>query len=667
MHKGQLLIKSVKFPFLVGFRGLNNKTMKHIPISILFLIIAPISLFAKERNLLAKSVTVERLSFLLLPNQKWVPYPAYTDRSGWDKFTGENKDALIKRGEKKLNYQWRVIKATDYLEYERSGNIHVMENPNSENIIALAEMVLAELAEGKGRFMDQIINGVFYQCERTSWALSAHLPLQLSKRTLPDHTDAVIDLVSGDFGAFLAWTYYFFHAEFDKVNPIISKRLHDELYRKIILPYRNEDRYWWMGFRTRDDGFVNNWNPWCNCNVLQCIALLENNPEQYAKDVYKTMLSVDKFINYMKADGACEEGPSYWAHAAGKLYDYLEVLSWITCNKISLFDQKMIKEMGEYIYKSYVGNDWVVNFADASAKFSSDAGLIYRYGKAINSRPMQQFAAYLLQKQGKKSLADDSDLSDFLREMESLRYNTDLKNEMPSFSNPDATVYPETQFYYFKNKEGLFFAAKGGFNEESHNHNDAGTFSLWMDETPFLIDAGVGTYTRQTFGPERYSIWTMRSMYHNLPDINGMEQQFGRKYKAENVQVNESNKMLSMDISKAYSDSAQVKSWVRNYKLNGNELMISDNYILDKAIAPNQIHFLTWGNVKTAGGKIQIEVQGKKMELLYDKNQFDAKIQPIPLTDKRLSNVWGSEIFRVTLTAKSKNISGNYKYIIRKM
>ena len=38
---------------------------------------------------------------------------------------------------------------------------------------------------------------------------------------------------------------------------------------------------------------------------------------------------------------------------------------------------------------------------------------------------------------------------------------------------------------------------------------------------PVIIDAGVGTYTRQTFSSERYTIWTMQSNYHNLPMING--------------------------------------------------------------------------------------------------------------------------------------------------
>ncbi len=65
-------------------------------------------------------------------------------------------------------------------------------------------------------------------------------------------------------------------------------------------------------------------------------------------------------------------------------------------------------------------------------------------------------------------------------------------------------------------------AAKGGFNNESHNHNDVGTFSLYVNTIPVILDAGVGTYAKQTFGKDRYTIWTMQSNYHNLPMINGI-------------------------------------------------------------------------------------------------------------------------------------------------
>ena len=41
----------------------------------------------------------------------------------------------------------------------------------------------------------------------------------------------------------------------------------------------------------------------------------------------------------------------------------------------------MIRRMGEYMSRSYVGNGWVVNFADASAQGGGDPLLIYRFGK----------------------------------------------------------------------------------------------------------------------------------------------------------------------------------------------------------------------------------------------------------------------------------------------
>lgn len=613
-----------------------------------------------ERNLLAGNFDPETISEALVPDQKWVPYPAYTDRNAWEQLLGDNKDDLIRRGERQLNYQWKVIRATDFLEYERSGNRNIMQNPNSDNNNALSDLVMAELAEGKGRFMDQIINGVFYNCERTSWVLSAHLTAQKSGRTLPETAEQVIDLGSGEIGAFLAWTYYFFHKEFDKVNPEISKRLRTEIYNKIIVPYRENDRFWWMAFHPRPDGIVNNWNPWTNFNALQCIVLLESDPAQTTKDIYRSMLSVDKFINYVNEDGACEEGPSYWGHAAGKLYDYLQLLSMVSNGKINLFGQKMIKDMGEYISRSYVGNDWVVNFADASAKFSSNAPLIYRYGKAIGSNEMMQFAALLNQKKDNKIGSG----TDIFRILESLSNDKELRRTTAAHTTPDVTIYPGTQFYYFKNKTSFFMAAKGGYNAESHNHNDVGTFSLWYKNTPVFIDAGVGTYTRQTFGPERYSIWTMRSKYHNLPTINGVEQNFGKEFKATDLKVNATKKQVSMNIASAYPAEAKAQNWTRTYQLNEKTLVISDRFALKNAGKANEIHFMLHSKPDIQKDKIVVKVNGAKMQMTFDSNTFETSIESIALDDVRLSRVWGDEIYRLTLRDKKIRQSGNYKFVI---
>lgn len=638
------------------------KNNKHLIIIILLFL--TVNIFAyTEKNLLVQKTDIENLKSMLIMNQQWVPYPQYNNRKGWDNLLGDSKADVIKEGEKYLNYQWQVIKATDYLEYERSGNREIMQSPYNKNNQAIVALLMAELAEGKGRFTDQLINGVFHSCEMTSWVLSAHLTAQHSKRVLPDYTEQVIDLGSGNLSSALAWTYYFLNNEFDKVDPAISKRLYYELRKRTLDPYMNEDRFWWMAFNLKPGGMVNNWNPWCNFNVLQCFMLLENDKDKLAKAVYRTMQSVDKFINYTHSDGGCEEGPSYWGHAAGKMYDYLQLLSNVTNGQVSIFDEPIIRNMGEYISRSYVGDGWVVNFADASAKGGGSAQLIYRYGKAVNSTEMMQFAAYL-EKQEPSTFKADIDI---FRALQTLLYRNELNDQKPIHNTPDYTWYPETEFCYIKDKAGLFLATKGGYNNESHNHNDIGTFSLYMNNTPIIIDAGVGTYTRQTFSNERYSIWTMQSNYHNLPVINEVPQAFGSQYKATNTSFNPKSSTFSVDIAKAYPETAQVKQWIRSYRLKNGILNIEDSFDLKEAMQNNQVNFLTWGDIDIDTlGEVYIHVNGQKAILEYDKKGFTPSIETITLDDPRLSNVWGQKIYRVSLHANNTAKKGKYSFVIKK-
>ena len=615
-----------------------------------------------ERNLLQNSVTKEQLKEALVMNGAWVPYPAYSDREGWNSLLNdEDRQTLIKAGEKMLDYKWQVIRATDYLEYERSGERNIMQNPYEANRKAINVLMMAELAEGKGRFIDQLINGVFFSCEMTSWVLSAHLPRQSTKRSMPDWREQIIDLGSGNYGSMLAWVYYFFHDTFDKADPVISLRLRHELQERILDPYMENDREWWMAFYWKPGEIINNWNPWCNSNVLQCYLLLENDRDKLTDAVWRTMQSVDKFINFVKSDGACEEGTSYWGHAAGKMYDYLQILSDGTNGKVSLFNNPMIRRMGEYISRSYVGDGWVVNFADASAKGGGDAPLIYRYGRAVGSEEMMQFAAYLLK--GKRPTIPLG--NDAFRTLQCVLLNKELEQTKPAHNVPACTWYPETEFCYLTNNSGWFLATKGGFNNESHNHNDAGTFSLYINNTPMLIDAGVGTYTRQTFSSERYSIWTMQSNYHNLPMINGVPQRFGQEYKATNVVCKEKQRFFSADISTAYPEEAAVNSWIRSYKLENKRLVITDKFSLKETKAANQVNFLVWGDIDISkAGEISIKVGDEHATLEYPTN-FKATLETIELPDTRLSNVWGKQIYRIVLIDTQKKLEGNYKFIIK--
>lgn len=616
-----------------------------------------------SRDLLERETDTSSLNEVLLLKQAWVPYPGYVDREGWNKLTGAHKEMIIKDGEAALDHEWKMIKATDYLAFERSGSRDSMQKPFGENRTALANLVIAELAEGKGRFIDQIINGVWQSCEMTSWALSAHIARdQKEKTSLPSHKEHIIDLAAGNVGSMLAWTYYFLKDEMDKVNLLVSERLRQNLQKRILDPYMERSDFWWQAFNANPQQLVNNWNPWCNFNVLSCFLLLENDADKLAQAVQRSMVSVDQFINYSKYDGACEEGPSYWGHAAGKMYDYLQLLSSATGGKVSIFDESKIKNMGEYIAESYIGDDWVVNFADASAKGKGEIGVIYRYGKAVSSKQMMQYAGYLYQHNAQKPYYHSGD--DLYRTFENLRTHDMLQKSESALLESRSTWYPETEFCYMRNKAGFFFAAKGGYNKESHNHNDVGTFLYYLDETPMIIDVGVGTYTRQTFSDERYSIWTMQSNYHNLPMINGIAQSFGAQYRSKDVQFNAEKLSFSLDLAGAYQEEAAVEKWQRSYQLDSlGGLLIEDEFKLTKTNAPNQINFLTWGKPDISKvGTVIIQKEGKTIKLIYDAAVFEAMIEIIPLSDKRLTNVWGKEIYRLSLNAKKLVKSGKYTY-----
>lgn len=616
----------------------------------------------KERDLLGHAADKEKLKTMLITDRKWVAYPSYAEREKWDKLLGDNKIRLIEEAERYLDYEWKVVRATDYIEFTRSGNRSIMDGRHNANLLAISALFMGEMAEGKGRFTDQLANGIFHLCEMTTWSSSAHLSAQRVRGSFPKLDDQIIDLLVGDAGATFSWIYYFLNKEFDKITPLISERLYHEIDRRVLTPYLDETRFWWMATNvTADSGMVNNWNVWCNANVIQCFLLVEKDKERMADGVYKTMLSVDKFINYNHDDGACEEGPSYWEHAAGKLYDYLQVLYDATGGGISIFDEPMIRNMGEYIARSYAGNGWVVNFADASARTKLDYRLIYRYGDMVGSAEMKHFAAYL-RKEHPAPLTTSRDAYRFLADLSS---DEKIDAYKPLHLVTPFTWYADTEFCYMSEGD-LFVAAKGGYNDESHNHNDVGTFSLYAGNEPVLIDVGVGTYSRQTFSSERYTIWTMQSDYHNVPNINACAQQYGKQYRAKVLKADKAKKTFSLDIAGAYPAEAGIKRWVRTYKLSKDKLCVEEHYDLSNARTANQLNFMTWGKVDIASpGMVTITVKGKTYQLIYDKDQFAPALQTIDPRDTRLSDVWGNEIVRISLKAKNIAAKGTYRIYIK--
>jgi hypothetical protein len=637
------------------------KTIHNIVLAACLFAAAPASVQA-QKGLLAKRLAGRDVAGLLLPASKWVTYPAYADRAAWDRLTGARRDEIVKAGEKYLNHEWKAVKATDYLAFERTGNRDIMQNPFGQNNTALGNLFVAELAEGKGRFLDQIINGVWHTCEMSTWVLSAHLPVQRSKRSLPEIDETIIDLTSGDISSMMSWIHYFLYASFDEVNPVISARIRREVKNRMLDPYLQRSDYWWMALSGNPDQMVNNWNPWCNFNALASFLLMEPDAGRRAEGVMKSIRSTERFIDYTKDDGACEEGPSYWGHAAGKMYDYLQLLSYATGGALDIFNEPKIRNMGEYIARSYIGEGWVVNFADASAKGGGNAGVIHRYGKAVRSAEMMSFAAYLDRRSPQRGIEE----RDLFRALEGLQHDAELDKTTPAMSTAAWSWYPQTEFCYMR-AGSAFFGAKGGYNAESHNHNDVGSFVYYVNTTPFLVDAGVGTYTKFTFGSQRYTIWTMQSDYHNLPMVNGVPQKDGRNFRSREVSFDSARRTFAMDIAGAYPPDASVKSWRVEYQLSATgALDIRYDFELSEAKAANRLNYLSAVAPDMAGpGLIRLKNGATTVELGYDATAFEPSVEKVAIDDPRLSRVWGVALYRISLKALKNVPKGRYRITVK--
>ena len=620
------------------------------------------------------------------PGAAWMKLPAYSDRAGWDALLDDDvKRQLIAAGEERLDYKWQHINATQYLEVERTGDRYVMQNTWSANSGSLSAFLLAELAEGKGRFLDQLIDAVWYYTYSPAWVYSAHTIAQRSKRALPDPTEVRIDLGSGTLSLLLAYTLHFFEPEIDKVDPVLCRELRKTLHHYIYDSYLDDsldDVNSWLGTRGQA---VNNWNPWINSNVILSFLLVEKDNDVLHKALAKSVASVDNFLNYVQSDGACEEGPGYWYGAAAMLFDYMQILYEASDGKFNMVNPDRVKRMGEYISRAYIGGKhYVLDFADANGTSKPEFGLIWRYGKAVGSSEMQNFALLGLRNNDKFDLSLSSFHTMFRRfkfyqDYPEIKQFVAKANERVQQIGMEATIaelrrevpactwYPQTEVGMMRTPDGCYFGVKGGYNAESHNHNDIGNFVFYVDDTPIILDAGAPTYSRQTFGSERYAIWAMQGQWHNTPNINGVQQMNGREYKATNTKFTQgkSTHTLSYNIGTAYPAEAACNSWNRTFTLNlsrRSQLVITDSFKLAERKAADVEHFLVKGEVTLVKpGVLTITNEGVTVRMTYSP-ALTATVETRTLDDQRHINVWGQKLHRISLTSSANApTTGSYQ------
>lgn len=570
---------------------------------------------------------------------------------------------LIDNADKAAKRPWGVLLLSQFNEFKQNGNRVNYENKYFERRNKFTALLIGEITERKGRYMADIADGLGLLLEESTWALPAHMSFQKAGFGLPDVQDPTVDLFASQTGALLAWTRLLLKDELNSYSPQLVKRIDYELNRRIFEPYLNRN-FSWMGF---GGGKMNNWNTFINTNVLTTALLAQDDKVKRVATIDKTIRSIDFFLNDYPADGGCDEGPSYWNIAGGSLIQYLDLLNTYSNGRLDFSKNQLIHNIGSYIYKVHINDRYYVNFADASSMNTQDPLKVYLFGKLFNDPRLIGFAAYIRQVNNSASGYNLGDIGSFIG---GLAADAVLNKTTPKAPLVQQSWLPDLQVLTLHQNEGspkgLFFAAKGGNNNESHNHNDVGNFILYKDGMPVIVDAGVGTYTAQTFGRDRYKLWFMQSGWHNCPVINGTEQRNGPRFKAAAVKYTHTTKeqKLSMDLAAAYPAEAGVNSWQRTFTFNPAKgtLILNETYDLKKVTAPAELHFLVYGAItEESKGHLKLTAaSGQTVAVSYDPAAFDFKVDARPIDDARLAGSWKVPLSRLSLTVNSRQLKGNY-------
>ena len=652
---------------------MKSNISKAILIAIIFLTVLTSASNGKNISL-SQIYPQEELGKILMPFTQWRPFPKASERQAWKSIPQNIRRTYINLGNEFLDKPVPSLPATLYLEYQRIGNRSNFQNIWFERRKMLHCLVLAECMEGKGRFLDAIANVIWAICEESSWTWPAHVGAQKEGVDLPDTTEPIVALFSAQTANSLAWTNYLLKRELDTVSKQLSRRIEREIDSRILTPYLQRNNFGWMGFNRRPDGRgPNNWNPWINSNVLTAALLIEKDQGRRVELAHKVLRCLDNFLAPYPSDGSCDEGPSYWGHAGASLFDNLELLYSVTNGRFDVYDEPIIKEIGRFIYRVHIAEDYFVNIGDCDGRFDIYRELVFRYGKRINDASMQALAAYNLTDE------DVAGTEKAARSLGRMLYSIfdaskllTIKKSLPPLSGDVWLGDEDMQLMVARDKDGslqgLYVACWAGHNGQSHNHNDVGNFIIYANGRPFIIDIGKPEYTKQTFSSGRYELKAMQSAYHNLPTINGVMQKEGRQYAAEDVayETAEDFAQLKMNIAPAYPNEAGINSWLRTVRLNrGTDLQVVDSFdlkekskeIVQNLITPCEI-------VRDEPGQMVIRDPKEELEMVirYDSQKLSLESEPIDLNDERISNVWGKRLYRIMLKPKSATIKDMWTF-----
>ncbi len=598
------------------------------------------------------------LGALLRSADESLPAEPATNRGLWGSVDAVD---LLYRAAHDLNQPWPLPLASAAARVYRDSDRDGWEQVAYARQHRLSRAAIAAAVTLDEKWIDEVVDGIQLLCEQSSWCWPAHDDtFERHGAVLATVTDPFLDLGAGEVVGQLAWIDHVLGAQLDTRTPGIRERIRHEARVRVFDPFVTRRDWHWIGL----DGDVHNWNPWIHGNVLVAALRLLDGPDDARRRTETVALAVegiDRYVTALPADGAIDEGYSYWWNGACRALEALDILSHATGGALEATPRvTALRETVAFPHRSHLGRDWYLNLADGQARPSSDQPwhALYRAAKSTGD---QDAAAHATAHRE----VTPNETAGFGRLVRALTDREWVEASAALSPLPRDVWLPSTEVMVARetsgSSDGLTLAIKGGHNGEHHNHNDVGSFVVASDGVPVLVDAGRPTYTKATFGPDRYDIWTMQSSWHNVPEVGGIAQGVGAEFAARyaRVTVTDAASTLSLDIAGAYPVDA-LRTWRRTARLDRERgtVRVEDAWDLDSlgegAEPSTTVRLLVAGEVRLGVASANIvPLDGAHPVIVRWPEAIDARLVERELDDPMLSDVWGARLTRIDLDVTS--------------
>ena len=468
------------------------------------------------------------------------------------------------------------------------------------------EVIAAWLYPEREDILAKLQDTMWAICDEYTWSVAAHMHGEQSLRKNLQEDCYTIDLFAAETGDTMAEALMLLG---DRLDPIVIKRVKRELKKRIIDRFE-EGTFGWCETTT------NNWAAVCAGSVgMACICELDDNV-RLGKIIEHLLGAMRNFVSGFAADGSCLEGTGYWSYGFGYFSYFADMLYRRTEGEIDLFNDARVHDIALFPQKCCFYGSRGVSFSDSGNRVSLGLGLTHmlsghyddvfipetiNVGCGIGIGGCHRFAG---------------------------TFNNIVwapEGEIPRQPIADGYQLHAAQWYIGSGKDNVGIAAKGGDNDEPHNHNDVGNFIVYKNGVEIIADLGSGEYDKNYFSRvTRYGLTHCGSQGHCVPVIGGKTQKCGKVFAAKDFTMDANG--IKMDIAPAYGlegDNSVIREIT--FDRASGTITVADAFKLAKAEGIIE-RFITKIEPKPVDGGAVIGNDKASMTLTVTKGNAEVKV-----------------------------------------